>query len=79
MDVDPIAHVGRIDHDVYCLGLRLWDILLFFSLMKRPRRDIALLEDFTSSLTEHMVSMLPVSIFPYELVPAVKVLTPHPI
>jgi hypothetical protein len=72
-DVDPAACVGRVDHETFCLGVRLWDILLFFAIMKRPRRDVALIEDFSCTLTEHMVSMLPVSIFPYDIVPANKV------
>jgi hypothetical protein len=71
--VDPFACVGRVDHETYCLGVRLWDILLFFAIMKRPRRDVALMEDFSSTLTEHLVSMLPVSIFPFDIVPANKV------
>jgi hypothetical protein len=73
LDVDPVACVGRIEHDVFCLGVRIWDILLFFSIMKRPRRDISLIEDVSSTFTEHMISMLPVSIFPYDIVPANKV------
>ena len=72
-DVDPAACVGRVDHETFCLGVRLWDILLFFAIMKRPRRDVALIEDFSCTLTEHMVSMLLVSIFPYDIVPANKV------
>jgi hypothetical protein len=72
-DVDPFACVGRVDLETFCLGVRIWDILLFFAIMKRPRRDIALIEDFSATLTEHMVSMLPMSIFPYDIVPANKV------
>jgi hypothetical protein len=76
LDVDPVACVGRVEHDIFCLGVRVWDILLFFSIMKRPRRDISLIEDVTSTFTEHMVSMLPISIFPYEIVPANKASKP---
>jgi hypothetical protein len=73
IDVDPIGCVGRVNHDSYCFGVRIWDILLFFAIMKRPRRDISLIEDVSATLTEHMVSMLPTSIFPYDTVPSNKV------
>jgi hypothetical protein len=73
IEVDPVACVGRVEHEIFCLGLRIWDILLFFAIMKRPRRDVSLIEDVSCTLTEHMVSMLPLSIFPYEIVPANKV------
>lgn len=73
LNVDPVACMGRVDIDIYCIGVRIWDILLFFALMKRPRRDIALIEDFSSSLTEHLISTLPSTIFPYNIVPANKV------
>jgi hypothetical protein len=95
VDVDPVGLIGRVDHDVYCYGVRLWDMLLFFAIMKRPRyllilvflaflviltwyyiffrRDVSLIEDVSATFTEHMISMLPMSIFPYNIVPANKV------
>jgi hypothetical protein len=44
VDVDPFATVGRLDHDIYCICVRIWDLLLFFAIMKRPRRDVSLIE-----------------------------------
>jgi hypothetical protein len=75
MDVDPFAVVGKTGHDIFCLSVRIWDILLFFAIMKRPRRDVSLMEDVSSTFTEHMISMLPISIFPYDMVPTNKVLS----
>lgn len=57
----------------YCIAVRVWDILLWFAMMQRPRRDIGILTDFAKTLAEHAIHLLPRSIFPFELVPMTRI------
>lgn len=35
---DPGMHVARLSGEVHCISVRIWDALLWFSIMRRPRR-----------------------------------------
>ena len=56
----------------YCIALRVWDVLLWFAIMRRPRRDVGICSDFANTLAELSVQLLPRSIFPYDLVPMTR-------
>jgi len=57
----------------YCLALRVWDVLLWFAIMRRPRRDVGICSDFAQTLAEYSVQLLPCSVFPYDVVPMTRV------
>lgn len=57
----------------YCIALRVWDVLLWFAIMRRPRRDVGILTDFSQTLAEYSVQLLPRSVFPYDVVPMTRV------
>jgi hypothetical protein len=59
------AQVAEAD---YCISVRIWDALLWFAIMRRPRRDVGICNDFANTLAEYSVQLLPRSIFPYDLV-----------
>jgi hypothetical protein len=57
----------------FCIALRVWDVLLWFAIMQRPRRDVGICTDFASTLAEYSIQLLPRSIFPYDTVPMTRV------
>lgn len=57
----------------FCIGVRIWDVMAWFSIMQRPRMDIGILMDFAKTLTEHAIHLLPRSIFPYDVVPMTRI------
>lgn len=63
--VDRILEVGRVDVDVYCCGVRIWDALLFLSICSRPRRDSSLMDDFCRTLVQYQIEKLPTRLFPF--------------
>lgn len=64
------SHYAEAD---FCISLRIWDALLWFSIMQRPRRDVGICADFANTLAECSVHLLPRSIFPYDVVPTTRV------
>jgi hypothetical protein len=52
----------------YCIGLRVWDLLLWFAIVGRPRRDVGILTDFAKTMAQYSMQILPRSILPYSLV-----------
>lgn len=78
-DLDPLMLPSRMqsnrgaggggNESEFCLAVRVWDVLVFFSIMGVPRRDISLLTDFSKTLVRCSLQLLPRSIFPYEVVP----------
>jgi hypothetical protein len=70
--IDQALVVARLSSDVYGLSLNIWNALLWFALMKRPRRDPGIVNEFAHSLTTLSMKMLPKSIFPYTLVPMTR-------
>ena len=63
------SHFAEAD---YCIALRIWDVLLWFSFMRRPRRDVGICADCAHTLAEVSMQLLPKSIFPYDLVPMTR-------
>lgn len=63
------SHFAEAD---YCIALRIPDVLLWFAIMRRPRRDVGLCSDFAHTLAEFSIQLLPRSIFPYDLVPMTR-------
>ncbi len=63
------SHFAEAD---YCIALRIWDVLLWFAIMRRPRRDVGICSDFAHTLAECSIQLLPRSIFPYDLVPMTR-------
>jgi hypothetical protein len=57
----------------YCIALRIWDVLLWFAIMQRPRRDVGICADFANTLAEYSIQLLPRSIFPFDLVPMTRI------
>lgn len=41
---DRCLEVAQLDSDVYSLTVRIWDVLLWFAIMRRPRRDYSVME-----------------------------------
>jgi hypothetical protein len=56
----------------YCIGLRVWDLLLWFAIIGRPRRDVGILTDFAKTMAQYSMQILPRSILPYSLVPMTR-------
>jgi hypothetical protein len=67
----PLSSSSCMEAD-YCISLRIWDVLLWFAIMQRPRRDVGICSDFANTLAEYSVQLLPRSIFPYDLVPMTR-------
>lgn len=64
----PVLYLGRVNFETYCTGVYVWDMLLFFSIMRRPRRCITMLDDICETLTRHMFEThLPATVFPYRV------------
>lgn len=63
------SHFAEAD---FCISLRIWDVLLWFAIMRRPRRDVGIMVDFAATLAEFSVHLLPKSIFPYDVVPMTR-------
>ena len=57
----------------YCISLRIWDVLLWFAIMQRPRRDVGICIDFANTLAECSIQLLPRSVFPFDLVPMTRI------
>lgn len=57
----------------FCIALRFPDLLLFASLMQRPRRDMGMIKDFANTMAEYCMQLLPRSIFPFECVPMTRI------
>jgi hypothetical protein len=75
-DADPVMLPSRLpssmgDNEV-CISVRVWDALLWFAIMGRPRRDISVLTDFSKTLAQYCIQLLPRSIFPYDAVPMTR-------
>ena len=71
--VDHMVRTGKISSDIYVLSIRLWDVLLFFSLLQKPRRDPGIMNDMAFTLTRLAFKMLPKAVFPYDRVPMTRV------
>jgi hypothetical protein len=71
-NIDTSLAIARLSGDVYGISLNIWSALLWFSLMKRPRRDPGIVNEFAHSLTTLSVKMLPKSVFPYPVVPMTR-------
>lgn len=71
---DPMFIIERVsnNHHEYALGVRVWDALLFASLMRRPRRDYGIVYDFAQSVTEYVLRSLPCSVMPYSVIPSMR-------
>ena len=63
------SHFSEAD---FCISLRIWDVLLWFAIMQRPRRDVGICADFANTLAEYSIQLLPRSVFPYDLVPMTR-------
>ena len=57
----------------YCISLRVWDVLLWFAIMEKPRRDVGLMLDMSKTFAKYCMQLLPRSIYPYEVVPMARV------
>jgi hypothetical protein len=68
----PLSASSFSDAD-YCISLRIWDVLLWFAIMQRPRRDVGICTDFANTLAECSIQLLPRSIFPFDLVPMTRI------
>lgn len=71
-NVDSALMTARLSSDVHAITINIWNALLWFSLMKRPRRDPGIVNEFAHSLTTLSMKMLPKSIFPYPVVPMTR-------
>jgi len=56
--------VGRTSFDIYCVGILVWDLLLFCSICQRPRRSIDMWDDVLDTLVVHAFNTLPLNVFP---------------
>ena len=76
-DADPLMLPSKLpssstgDNEI-CMSLRVWDALLWFAIMGRPRRDVSVMADFCKTLTQYSMQLLPRSIFPYDTVPMTR-------
>jgi hypothetical protein len=68
----PLSSSSYAEAD-YCIALRIWDVLLWFAIMQRPRRDVGICADFANTLAEYSIQLLPRSIFPFDLVPMTRI------
>ena len=66
---DNILVVGNTTTDVHCISVRIWDVLLWFSIIKRPRRDVGIIVEFANTLVEYSMKLLPRSVFPFDMIP----------
>jgi hypothetical protein len=41
----------------YCIGVRVWDLLLWFAMIGRPRLDVGILTDFSKTLAKLVYSL----------------------
>jgi hypothetical protein len=48
-----------------CISFYLPHLLLFKSMMVKPRLDWSVLSDFTKTITMHMIKMTPLCVLPY--------------
>ncbi len=62
---------GSNDMD-YFVGIRVWDALLWFAILGRPRRDVGIMADFAKTLAQYCMQLLPRSVFPYSMVPMTR-------
>jgi hypothetical protein len=71
-ECDKMFVIRRVNatQSEYALGVRVWDALLFVALMKRPRMDFGIVNDFAESIVTHLLTLLPVSVMPYQYIPA---------
>jgi hypothetical protein len=67
-DSDPIMLPSKIQTSrgggsssdtEFCLSLRVWDILLWFAIIGRPRRDVSIMSDFSKTLAQYSLQLLP--------------------
>jgi hypothetical protein len=68
----PLSSSSYAEAD-YCIALRIWDVLLWFAIMQRPRRDVGICADFANTLAEYSIQLLLRSIFPFDLVPMTRI------
>lgn len=78
--VDPLMLPSRLPQmrggsgdTEFCISLRIWDLLLWFAIMKRPRRDVGIMPEFAKTFAQYSMQLLPRSIFPFETVPMTRV------
>ena len=73
---DPLmlpTRLSRANGDLeFCMGLRVWDVLLWFALMGRPRRDVGIMADFAKTMAEYAIQLMPRSVFPLGMVPMTR-------
>lgn len=67
-----VLTVGKLEGDNVCVAASLWDILLWFAVMKRPRRDYSVSYDIAFTFTQFLINRLPKSAFPYPEVPMTR-------
>jgi len=67
--VDPALQLAQIQADNYALALNAVDAILWFAMMRRPRRDFGMLQDTAHTITSLLFKLLPRSVFPYSMVP----------
>lgn len=67
----PLSSASFVEAD-YCMTVRIWDLLLWFAIMQRPRRDVGICTDFANTLAECSMQLLPRSVFPFDLVPMTR-------
>jgi hypothetical protein len=64
-DADPIMLPSKLagassSDTEFCISLRVWDLLLWFAIMGRPRRDVGIMSDFAKvSSNFYTSSMIP--------------------
>lgn len=50
---------GTSSETEFCLSLRVWDVLLWFAIMGKPRRDVSIMTDFSKTLAQYSLQLLP--------------------
>lgn len=66
-DADGIMRVSMLTSDTYCLSFRIWDLLLWASIMRRPRRDPGVLSDISHTFIQYIIQgCVPESLMPYD-------------
>lgn len=69
---DPILVVAPRSGDVFCICVHAPSMLLWFSIMGRPRRDNGIVVEAAHNLVKLAMTKIPKSIFPYDVVPMTR-------
>ena len=62
-------YLATLDSDVFALSINIVDAILWFAIMRRPRRDFTVMHDVAFTFTRILFNSLPTSIFSYANVP----------